>query len=160
MPTTNTVIQPPAKLAAEQQHGYFDPPVIGALIVGLVLGWFAHWLTSRREAGHRRRAFRDFISALDDEFAAQWRDARIMDSTDFDNWNMFASHYASVPRVRAEAIKVREDIRWWRRRSFDAACEAYASFGAEVNFESNHTKCDRIRRESHALLKRLSHCAS
>lgn len=83
-----------------------------------------------------------------------------MDRIDFENWAMLASHYASVPRVRAEGIKVREDIHWWRRRSFRAACHAYADFGVGVNFESNHAKLDRIRRESHALLKKLSKCSS
>ena len=134
--------------------------LVAASIVGALSGAFAaHILTSGRDKASKRRVFRDFIAALDDEFASEWRDARIMDSSDFENWTMLASHYASIPRVKVEAIKVSEDIRWWKKHSFRAACDAYAHFGHEVNFEANHAKFDRIRKESHELLDRLIKCA-
>jgi hypothetical protein len=121
-------------------------------LIGLLIG---NRIKIESEAAARRRTFRDFIAILNEDFALEWKRAEMFNANDFENWDMLASHYASVPKVRAEAIKIREDIYWWKRPAFNKACIAYAGFGAEVNFETNHAKFSRIRSESEALLNSL-----
>src|SRR5450756_1835407 len=88
------------------------------LLLGSILGY---WLRVGTDAAKSRRAFRNFIASLDDEFAAEWRKVAMMDGDEFQKWERLTSHFASVPRVKAEATKVREDIFWWHRRRFKAA---------------------------------------
>ena len=130
-------------------------PITGTILIGLLCLWLGHRLTIGRDAASRRRAFREFIASLDEEFNLEWKNAKIMDSEDFDRWAMLASHYASITKVMAEAAKVREDIYWWKRGKFKATCAAYAKFGSEVNFESNREKFERVRKDSEKLLKTL-----
>jgi hypothetical protein len=134
-------------------------PITGTILVGLLCLWLGHRLTIGRDAAIRRRAFREYIASLDDEFNLEWKNAKIMDSDDFDHWAMLASHDHSIPKVMAEAAKVREDIFWWKRPKFKAVCVAYAKFGSESNSESNHEKFERVRKDSEKLLNTLIKCA-
>jgi hypothetical protein len=64
------VVAPPPQQAARHQGGYLDPQTVGALIVGLVIGWLAHVLASRREAKSRiRRGKDEFLATLADQEA-------------------------------------------------------------------------------------------
>ena len=126
-------------------------------LAGAIIG---HRLRISSEAAARRRAFRDFVASLDDDFTSEWKEVGVMAADEFQNWGRLASHFASIPKVKAEAIKVREDIRFWKRRRFKAACTDYYDFGAGVSFESNHAEFANIRKKSGELLETLSKCAS
>jgi hypothetical protein len=126
-------------------------------VAGAILG---HMLRVGSESASRRRAFRDFITGLEDEFVTEWKNAGLMDTDDFNKWDIFASQYASVPRFKSEVVKVTEDIRCWKKRGFRAACDDYVEYGCEACFESPPVIFERVKRERKELFNRLRKYAS
>ena len=83
------------------------------IISGFVGGYIVFRFTNRQKAAERRRVFRDKIACTLGE----------LETT---KYHMILSSYdRSVPIVRDECAKVRDDIHWWRKSKFDATRVAY-----------------------------------
>lgn len=128
---TNTVVSIPANHTAQNQGTYGDnwlhsiPHVAGVLIVGFVLGLFAHILAKRRDRDNRlivqiaavkerKRSFRAAINGLcEDVLAAK-------------DESLFIAHQKSLPLFREECAKIEADIS--DVKAFRLARDAYRRF--------------------------------
>ncbi|MBX3747315.1 MAG: hypothetical protein KF833_18555 [Verrucomicrobiae bacterium] len=123
---------------------------------GFILGYWTHALTIVREAADRRRLFRTRIQ--------EWK-TLIEDATYL---NLHTRHMDSLPDLRTQCRVIEEDVRWWRRSRFRAACQTYAAIPRteiEPPPRSSHSDEETQKRRQHhqaakarllALLDRLA----
>jgi len=147
---------------ANKNMSYITPErvweVVKMIISGIVGGYIVLRFTNRQKVTERRRAFRDKIACTLGELeATQYH----MISSSFDR---------SVPIVRDECAKVRDDIRWWHKRKFDVTRVAFFQISPENPTTADVSDipedsplqilpCEIARREMVKLLKELIDCA-
>lgn len=91
-------------------------PAIFTFVGGYILSYWNHGLTVRREAGNRRRAFRDKIRSISLRY-------------DEVNWmNFWKTYQKSVPEVKDACAGIFEDVRFWRKCGFARYRDTYCSF--------------------------------
>lgn len=90
--------------------------------IGFGLGYvLRHWLSLSRDAGKRRRKFRDDLRCLLNEVNAHQIE------------KLAGWHYDSLSKVADLCSRVKEDIRWRKRRRFVRARNHYmAMSGREI----------------------------
>ena len=88
--------------------------ILSSLITGLVGLIIGNRIQLGKEAAGRRRAFRDVLACLREEVLSSFRD---------DLWRVHAS---TSDKLKTAALKVSEDIHFWKRWRFERAWRAYS----------------------------------
>jgi len=124
-----------------------------SLAVGYLLGYLNHGLAVRREAESRRRKFRDSLRVIVTHVDAS------------NHLTFFKTYQDTVPIVKEECAQIYEDVRLWRRNSFEAGRDKYCSFKqydlelrrppSAVGMQEYGAQNKAKREESKAMLRRV-----
>jgi hypothetical protein len=93
--------------------------ILISLFTGLIGLYLGHRLRIGSEAADRRRVFRNLITTL------------ILEIRSEHDLHIYTTHRNSIPIIRVEAAKIKEDIVCWKRSKFDRACSDYDKFKDE-----------------------------
>ena len=119
--------------------------ILISLFTGLIGLFLGHRLRIGSEAADRRRVFRNFVTT---------QILKIQGQLDL---HIYTLHRNSIPIIRVEAAKIREDIVYWKRSKFDKACSDYDKFKEEdYGIPENYPI---IRQNREKLLRTLIECS-
>lgn len=135
-------------------------PITTALVglMGGLLGVFCgNRLALGRDGENRRRAFLNHLAVVKSGVS-------VVDNDSFAAW-----FTKSKPDLAGICAEVRKDIRWWKRKEFNAACEAYARAQRPdiQDFDTNASPQLAMRQMTYgkgrdlmrAIISRLESCA-